>query len=87
MRKLKSIDEIYCEVKDCSFVLTNDASLATALNKLVDRPMIGHFAMTSRQLAMECAPDVMGSPVWGELKVITAICEENPELDLRYVHG
>ena len=65
MRKLKSIDDIYCEVRDCTFVLTNDVSLATALNKLVDRPMIGHFAMTSRQLATECAPDVMGSPVWG----------------------
>lgn len=87
MRKLKSIDEIYGEVKGCAFVLTNDASLATALNKLVDRPMIGHFAMTSRQLASMCASNVMKSSVWGELKVITAICEENPDLDLRYVHG
>jgi len=87
MRKLKSIDAIYNEVKDCCFVLTNDAPLATALNKLVDKPLIGPFAMTPRQVAVACSVDVMGSPVWGELKVITTICKENPELDLRYVHG
>ncbi len=87
MRKLKSIDSIYDEVKDCRFVLTNDAPLATALNKLVDRPSIGPFAMTPRQVAATCSMDVMGSPVWGELKVIMTICEENPELDLRYVHA
>ena len=87
MRKLKSIDAIYDEVKDCCFVLTNDAPLATALNKLVDKPLIGPFAMTPRQVATASSVDVMGSPVWGELKVITTICKENPELDLRYVHG
>ena len=86
MRKLKSIDEIYEEVKDCAFVLTNDAPLATALNKLVDRPMIGPFAMTSRQLAAYCAVDVIGSPVWNDLRIVTTISEETG-LDFRYVHG
>ena len=86
MRKLKSIDEIYEEVKGCAFVLTNDAPLATALNKLVDRPMIGPFAMTSRQLAAYCAVDVIGSPVWNDLRIVTTISEETG-LDFRYVHG
>lgn len=87
MRKLKSIDSIYDEVKDCCFVLTNDAPLATALNKLVDKPLIGPFAMTPRQLAVACAVDVKGSPVWGELKIVTSICKDYQELDLRFVHG
>ena len=87
MRRLKSIDSLYEEVKGCCFVLTNDAPLATALNKLVDRPLIGPFAMTPRQVAAACSVEVMGSPVWGDLRVVTAICRENPELDLRYVHG
>ena len=87
MRKLKSIDAIYNEVKDCTFVLTNDAPLATALNKLVDKPMVGPFAMTPRQVAVACSVDVKGSPVWGELKVVTSICKDYPELDLRFVHG
>ena len=87
MRRLKSIDDIYNEVRECCFVLTNDAPLATALNKLVDKPLIGPFAMTPRQLAVAYSVDVKGSPVWGELKVVTSICKDYPELDFRFVHG
>lgn len=86
IRKLKSIDSIYQEVKDCCFVLTNDAPLATALNKLVDKPLIGPFAMTARQLAASVSVEVIGYPIWGELKAVKTICEENPELDFRFVH-
>lgn len=87
MRRLKSIDDIYNEVRECCFVLTNDAPLATALNKLVDKPLIGPFAMTPRQLAVAYSVDVKGSPIWGELKVVTSICKDYPELDFRFVHG
>ena len=87
MRRLKSIDDIYNEVKECCFVLTNDAPLATALNKLVDKPMIGPFAMTPRQLAVAYSVDVKGSPVWGELKIVMSIRKDYPELDLRFIHG
>ncbi|MBP3385853.1 MAG: PD-(D/E)XK nuclease family protein, partial [Candidatus Methanomethylophilaceae archaeon] len=87
MRKLKSIEEIYEEVRDCSLVVTNDAPLATALNRLCDRPLIGPFAVTPRQIAVSCAVDVMGSPVWSELRIVQTICDENPELEFSYVHG
>ena len=87
MRKIKSIDSIYNEVKDCCFVLTNDAALATALNKLSDKPRIGPFAMTAKQIAAECSADVTGHLILSELETVKAICRENPELDFRYVHG
>lgn len=86
MRKLKSIDEIYEEVRDCVFVLTNDAPLATALNKLVDKPLVGPFSMTPRQLAAYCAVEVLGSPVYSDLRIVTTISNETG-LDFRYVHG
>ncbi len=57
------------------------------MNKLVDKPLIGPFAMTARQLAASVSVEVVGSPIWGELKTVKTICEENPELDFRFVHG
>ena len=43
LRKSKSIEEIYDEVKDYDLVITNDAPLATALNKLVEKPRLDYF--------------------------------------------
>lgn len=53
MNKSKSIKEIYNEVKDFDLVITNDAPLATALNKSVEIPRLGLLAMTPRQLAVK----------------------------------
>ena len=47
----KSIDELYEEVKDYDLVICNDAPLALALNNRLDRPRVGAFAITPRQLA------------------------------------
>ena len=53
--KSKSISELYEEVKDFDLVITNDAPLATALNKMIDYPRLGYLAMTPRQLASRFA--------------------------------
>lgn len=57
MKKAKSIQQIYNEVKDCDIVLTNDAPLKTALNRLADRPMLGKFACTPREAAVRQVMD------------------------------
>ncbi len=49
--KVKSIAELYEEVKEFDLVITNDAPLATALNKLVDKPRLELLAMTPKQIA------------------------------------
>lgn len=49
--KVKSIAELYEEVKEFDIVITNDAPLATALNKLVDKPRLEFLAMTPKQIA------------------------------------
>lgn len=55
LRRSKSIEEIYIEVKDYDLVITNDAPLATALNKLVVKARLDYFAMTPRQIAAKYA--------------------------------
>ncbi|MDZ4711067.1 MAG: PD-(D/E)XK nuclease family protein [bacterium] len=51
IRKVKTISEIYEEVKGYDLVITNDAPLATALNKLVETPRLDYLAMTPKQIA------------------------------------
>ncbi len=48
INKVKSIEELYEEVKDFDLVITNDAPLNTALNKTINKAMLGSFALTSR---------------------------------------
>ncbi|MBK8550186.1 MAG: hypothetical protein IPL53_03670 [Ignavibacteria bacterium] len=55
LRKSKSISQIYNETKHYDLVITNDAPLATALNKLVEEPRLDYFAMTPRQIASKFA--------------------------------
>ncbi|AMK13753.1 PD-(D/E)XK nuclease superfamily protein [methanogenic archaeon mixed culture ISO4-G1] len=88
MKKTKTIREIYEEAKalNVDLILTNDAALATAINAMVDEPMVGSFAMTPIQMASKHAIDILGEPIWSEVRVIQTISEYTG-LDFRYVHG
>ncbi len=86
MQKAKSIDELYDEVRDFDMVITNDAPLATALNGRIDTARIGSFAYTPRQIAAMEAVAILGKGVWGDLRIISEICNET-DLDFKYVHG
>ncbi|MCY7362040.1 MAG: PD-(D/E)XK nuclease family protein, partial [Ignavibacteria bacterium] len=55
LKKVKSIKEIFIEIKDFDLVITNDAPLATALNKLLETPRLGYLAMTPKQIASKFA--------------------------------
>lgn len=51
MKRTKSIDKLYNEVKEHRKVLTVDAALADALNRRLERPVEGVFASTPKRLA------------------------------------
>lgn len=55
LNKAKTIKEIFEEVKSFDLVITSDAPLATALNKLVESPRLGYLAMTPKQIASKFA--------------------------------
>lgn len=86
MLRAKSIDEIYREVSDCGLVVTNDAALATALNALVDKAMIGSFAVTPKMIAARYAVETIGDAIWSDMRVVSTVCEETG-YDFRYVHS
>ena len=86
MRRVKTIDEIYSEVSDCSLVVTNDIALMTALNARVDRPIIGSFAVTPQHIARALSTEILGKQVMSDIALVTTISEETG-LDFRIVHG
>ncbi len=86
MRKVKSIDQLYREVRDYDLVITNDAALATALNKMIDKPTIGPFALTPQEIATMSAVETLGAPLSSELKVAMNVHEETG-IDFRTVHS
>ena len=86
MKRVKTIDEIYGEVKDYDLVLTNDVALSTALNGRIDSPRIGDFAYTPRNLAVKLAASLLDEPLHGDLGIISAVREETG-YDLKFVHS
>ncbi|MDQ3193765.1 MAG: hypothetical protein M3P82_02070, partial [Bacteroidota bacterium] len=55
LRKAKSILQLYNECRGYDLIITNDAPLATALNKLVETPRLDYLAMTPKQIASKFA--------------------------------
>ncbi|MCL2318202.1 MAG: PD-(D/E)XK nuclease family protein [Methanomassiliicoccaceae archaeon] len=86
MRRAKSIDELYEEVKGYDIVLTTDAALATALNAKIDVPRIGGFAYTPRHLAKDEAVPFFGVGALTDLQIITEIANERG-FSLKYIHS
>jgi len=86
MKGVKGIDELYEEVREFDLVITNDAALATALNARIDKPVIGYFALTPKQVAMHVASRVLDKPLYSDLKVISTVSAETG-LSLKYVHS
>ncbi|MDO5852478.1 MAG: PD-(D/E)XK nuclease family protein [Thermoplasmata archaeon] len=76
MRRLKTIDEIYEEVRGCGLVITNDISLETALNSRISEPRIGPLAKTPMHIAQILAPAILGRSTMTDLELIAAVSEE-----------
>lgn len=86
MRRLKSIDEIYGEVRSYDLVITNDVALETALNSRIDTLHMGTFAITPRHLAGEMSHEVLGSAELNDLELIARVSKDT-ELDFKYVYS
>ena len=86
MDSVKTIDQLYQEVRDFDIVLCNDAPLATALNNRIDIPRIGGFATTPRHLAAREAVRILNESPWNDLKLISFISKETGH-DMKFVHG
>lgn len=88
MKKAKSIDELYAEIREkgCDLAITTDVSLATALNNRVDFPLLGSFAITPLNIASKVAYEVLGSEPLSDIELVRAISEKTG-YDVRFVHG
>lgn len=86
MKLLKSIDELYSEVRDYDLVITNDAALETALNARVDTVRIGPFAITPRHLAGLLSHGILNRTEVNDLELVAKVSEET-ELDFKYVYS
>ena len=73
MEAVKSIDALYEEVRDFDIVLCNDAPLTTALNNRVDKAMLGHFAVTPRQLAASMCMEITGQPIIDDIRLVKEV--------------
>ncbi len=86
MKAAKSIDELYEEVRDFDLVLCNDAPLALGLNNRLDKPRVGVFAITPRQLAGDLGMDILGEPLMSDIQVVRKVSEYTG-YPMRFVHG
>ena len=86
MRRLKSIDELYQEVRDYDLVITNNAALETALNARVDTVRMGTFAITPRHLAGDLSYFVLREREIGDLELVAEVSRRT-ELDFKYVYS
>ena len=84
MRRLRTIDELYEQVKDYDLVITNDVSLETALNSRISTPRIGPLAMTPRHIASHIAFSELRRPTVKDIRLISEIHGETG-FDLRYI--
>lgn len=85
IKKAKSIKNIFDEIKDFDLVITNDAPLATALNKLVNHPRLGYLAMTPRQIASDFAGIYMNG-IFEKSEIMLSICRDSGK-PLKLIHG
>ena len=62
MKKVKSINQIYNEIKEFDLVIVNDAPLNTALIKQIDKPILGSFSLTSKLIGSKYANRIFENP-------------------------
>ena len=85
IRRAKSINEVYDEVKDYDLVITVDAPLRTALDRMLHKPMLGTWAVTPKELAGKDAIRTLGRQVLSEFDTVIEICQKLGK-NIRQVH-
>ncbi|MBP9095514.1 MAG: hypothetical protein KBG21_02835, partial [Ignavibacteria bacterium] len=85
MKQVKSIQQIYNKAKQYDCVLTTDAALARGLNRLIDTPRFGIFAVTPRQLAAKFS-DLHFTKIYSKFEFIDTVSKETGK-PFRLVHA
>ncbi len=85
IRKAKSIEQLYEEVKSSDLVITVDAPLRTALNKRLNKPMLGVFAVTPKELASKYAVQNLHKSLLDEPKVVLETARKL-DMDVKQAH-
>lgn len=86
MRRLKTIDEIYDEVKNYGLAITNDIALETALNARISTARIGKLAYTPQHIVEELAAEFYGKPIVTDLELVSNVSKET-DLGFRHVYS
>lgn len=87
MRRAKSIDELFGEVKGFDLVIVPDDRLAEALNARYGRPRVEPWCMTPRAIARKIAIEVLGEPLIDDMQLVRSISEDTGIGDLRFILG
>jgi len=85
MNRVKSIQEIYNDAKQYDCVLTTDAALARGLNRLIDAPRFGIFAVTPRQLAAKLS-DLHFTKIYSKFEFVNIVSKETDK-PFRLIHA
>lgn len=85
MNRVKSIQEIYNQAKAYDCVLTTDAALARGLNRLIDTPRAGIFAVTPRNLALKFS-DIQFDKIYSKFEFVSIVSKETGK-PFRLVHA
>ena len=76
MKRRKTMDELYQEVKDFDLVLTHDKPLAEALNRRIHRPRLGLFAETIKNYVLKKTRYNIVEPIADDHEVVSDIKEK-----------
>ncbi|MBN1521800.1 MAG: hypothetical protein JW928_04640, partial [Candidatus Aureabacteria bacterium] len=73
MKRRKTIEDLYREVKDFDLVLTHDAALADALNRRLNSPRIGPFAETVKNYVLKKTRYTHKDELLDEQKIVSSL--------------
>ena len=86
MKKPKSIQEVYEEVKDYDLVLTSDVVLASALNRQIKTARVGKLAYTPKELAQKHSVGLFDTGILNKADLVLKVRNVS-NLDLKVVHN
>ena len=85
IKQVKSIKDLYEEIKDFDIVITADAPLKTAINKIIKKPMLGQLAYTPKEMASKFAPLIFDNETLEKDDLVLDIMKKTG-FDLKTVH-
>lgn len=86
MKIPKAIQTLYEEVKDFDIVLTSDAALSTALNRVIKKAQIGKLAYTPNEISSKYASRIFSKGLMNKADIVLTISKQLNK-NLKAVHN